>query len=173
MKQYLSPAMVDNSNNWLSLKTCFMSHVLISFSDASGADTDGESVSVMDGDSVTLHTEVETNQHHRIRWYFNDIRIAQINRDQRKICRDDQCKERFRDRLKLDHQTGSLTIMNTRTTDSGLYQLEIISSSISEKTFNVSVYGELFHECLKIFYFYITALQYLLFIVAVTFRAVL
>uniref|UniRef100_A0A673NI13 Immunoglobulin domain-containing protein n=1 Tax=Sinocyclocheilus rhinocerous TaxID=307959 RepID=A0A673NI13_9TELE len=90
-------------------------------------------MSVMEGDSVTLHTEVETNQHHRIRWYFNDIRIAQINRDQSKICTDDQCDERFRDRLE--------------TTDSGLYDLEIISrSSSSEKTFNVSVYGESFHE---------------------------
>uniref|UniRef100_A0A8C2C4L4 Ig-like domain-containing protein n=1 Tax=Cyprinus carpio TaxID=7962 RepID=A0A8C2C4L4_CYPCA len=114
---------------------------IVTVTDASGADTGGESVSVMDGDSVTLHTEVETNQHHRIRWYFNDIRMAQINRDQRKLCTDDQCKERFRHRLKLDHQTGSLTIMNIRTTDSGLYHLEIISRSrSSEKTFSVSVY---------------------------------
>ncbi|XP_016366808.1 uncharacterized protein LOC107707331 [Sinocyclocheilus rhinocerous] len=102
-------------------------------------------VSVKEGDPVTLHTDVETNQQEDIKWYFNDIRIAEISGDLSDICTDVQCNEgteRFRDRLKLDHQTGSLTIMNTRTTDSGLYELKIISSfSISEKTFSVTVYG--------------------------------
>ncbi len=56
---------------------------------------------------------------------------------------DVQCNagtERFRDRLKLDHQTESLNITNT---DSGLYILEILSSnSMSENIFIVSVRGE-------------------------------
>uniref|UniRef100_A0A673HPQ8 Immunoglobulin domain-containing protein n=1 Tax=Sinocyclocheilus rhinocerous TaxID=307959 RepID=A0A673HPQ8_9TELE len=110
-------------------------------------------VSVKEGDPVTLHTDVETNQQEDIKWYFNDIRIAEISGDLSDICTDVQCNEgteRFRDRLKLDHQTGSLTIMNTRTTDSGLYELKIISSfSISEKTFSVTVYGESLNKCLK------------------------
>ncbi|XP_056109189.1 uncharacterized protein LOC130087013 [Rhinichthys klamathensis goyatoka] len=110
---------------------------------SSGVDPDG--VSVMEGDSVTLNTGVQTNQQDRIRWYYNDIRIAQINRDQSKICTDVQCNDgnkRFRDRLKLDHQTGSLTIMNITNTDAGVYQLQISSgSSDSEKTFNVILYG--------------------------------
>ncbi|CAM4660322.1 unnamed protein product [Leuciscus chuanchicus] len=97
----------------------------------------------MEGDSVTLNTGVQTNQQDRIRWYYNGTRIAQINRDQSKICTDVQCNEgneRFRHRLKLDHQTGSLTIMNITNTDSGEYKLKIISgSSDSEKIFNVSV----------------------------------
>uniref|UniRef100_A0A8C1T6E8 Immunoglobulin domain-containing protein n=1 Tax=Cyprinus carpio TaxID=7962 RepID=A0A8C1T6E8_CYPCA len=107
---------------------------------ASGDDTDIMSVSVMEGDSVTLHTGVETNQQDRIRWYFGDTRIAQITGDLRKICTDVQCNEgteRFRDRLKLDHQTGSLTIMNTGITDSGVYKL-LMSNDII-KTFSVTV----------------------------------
>ncbi|XP_058615584.1 uncharacterized protein LOC131529734 [Onychostoma macrolepis] len=100
-------------------------------------------VSVTEGDSVTLHTDVTTNQHEKIKWFSNDTRIAEINANVR--CTDVQCNEgaeRFRDRLKLNHQTGSLTIINTRTTDSGLYHLEIINSgSYSEKTFSVTVHG--------------------------------
>ncbi|XP_042604942.1 uncharacterized protein LOC122141489 isoform X1 [Cyprinus carpio] len=112
---------------------------------ASGVEIDRVSVSVMEGDSVTLHTDVKTKQRDRIRWYFNDTRIAQITGDLSKTCTDVQCNEdteRFRDRLKLDHQTGSLTIMNIRNTDSGDYHLEtIISGSISEKIFNVTITG--------------------------------
>uniref|UniRef100_A0A672MST2 Ig-like domain-containing protein n=1 Tax=Sinocyclocheilus grahami TaxID=75366 RepID=A0A672MST2_SINGR len=101
-------------------------------------------VSVMEGDSVILHTDVETNQQEEIRWYFNDTRIAQITEDLSFICTDVQCKysdERFRDRLKLDYQTGSLTITNTTTTDSGLYHKQVISgSSINQGIFSVTVY---------------------------------
>ncbi len=104
-------------------------------------DADNVSVSVMEGDSVTLLTDVKINQQERIKWYFNDNRIAQIIVNQSKICTDDQCKERFRDRLKLDHQTGSLIITNITTSDSGLYKL-LISSSRFEEIFKVSVHGE-------------------------------
>ncbi|XP_016381035.1 uncharacterized protein LOC107718465 isoform X2 [Sinocyclocheilus rhinocerous] len=111
----------------------------------SGVETDGVLVSVMEGDSITLHTGIKKAQEDRIRWYFNETRIAQINGDPNKTCTDVQCNEgteRFRDRLKLDHQTGSLTITDTRTSDAGVYQLKIFSSSsISEKTFSVSVRG--------------------------------
>ncbi|XP_056109092.1 uncharacterized protein LOC130086896 [Rhinichthys klamathensis goyatoka] len=113
--------------------------------DVFGVGSDVVSVSVLEGDSVTLNTGVETNQQYRIRWYFNDIRIAQIIGDLSKICTDVQCNEgteRFRDRLKLDHQTGSLTITHTTNTDSGEYTLHISSSnsdSDSIKSFSVSV----------------------------------
>ncbi len=127
--------------------------LFFSSSDVSGVDTDGASVSVMGGDSVTLHTDVKTNQQEKIKWFFSDTRIAQISGDLSKICTDVQCNEgteRFRDRLKLDHQTGSLTIMNIRTTDSGDYKLQIISSSsISQTLFRITVHGESFNKCLK------------------------
>ncbi|CAM4659738.1 unnamed protein product [Leuciscus chuanchicus] len=112
---------------------------------ASGVGADKVSVSVMEGDSVTLNTGVQTNQQDDIKWYFKDIRIARITGDLSFICTDVQCNEgteRFRDRLKLDHQTGSLTITNTRNTDSGVYILEIINTGkTSENIFNISVRG--------------------------------
>ncbi|XP_051763301.1 uncharacterized protein LOC127519777 isoform X5 [Ctenopharyngodon idella] len=109
----------------------------------SGVDTEG--VSVNKGDSVTLQTSVETNQQEEIKWYFNDTRIAQISGDLSYICTDVQCNndtERFKDRLKLDHQTGSLTITNITNTHSGLYDLKIIRSRISsDKIFSVTLSG--------------------------------
>ncbi|XP_051977346.1 uncharacterized protein LOC127639398 [Xyrauchen texanus] len=102
--------------------------------------------SVIEGDSVTLHTDDTVKQGDVVMaWNFNDTRIAEMNEDPSKSCTDVTCDEgaeRFRDRLKIDHQTGDLTITNTRTTDSGLYQLEIsssISSSFSVKSFSVNV----------------------------------
>ncbi|KAL1251695.1 hypothetical protein QQF64_019491, partial [Cirrhinus molitorella] len=87
----------------------------------------GKIVSAMEGKSVTLDPDVIKNTNYVMLWYFNDTLIAEMTGDQSKICTDDQCRERFRDRLKLDHQTGSLTITNSRTTDSGLYKVLIIS----------------------------------------------
>ncbi|XP_043079793.1 uncharacterized protein LOC122328152 [Puntigrus tetrazona] len=93
-------------------------------------------VSVQEGDSVTLHTGAETTQEEII-WYFNKSKIAEIARDQKKIC---IVYETVEDRLKLDHQTGSLTIMNITNTDSGVYDL-LIRSSDTEMIFNVTVNG--------------------------------
>ncbi len=79
-------------------------------------------------------------------WYFNDILIAEITGDPNKTCTDGQCEDpdgRFRDRLEVN-QSGSLTIMNTTITDSGVYKLQINSSSRISiiKIFNVVVTGE-------------------------------
>ncbi|XDV23622.1 hypothetical protein PO909_028123, partial [Leuciscus waleckii] len=88
------------------------------------------------GDSVTLNpgpTEIGLRENH-ILWESEKERLAFTD-------------GRFRDRLKLDNQTGSLTITNITTEQAGIYKLHITraksSSSSSSKTFNVSVYARL------------------------------
>ncbi|KAK7136679.1 hypothetical protein R3I93_016887 [Phoxinus phoxinus] len=100
-----------------------------------------DEVKIKEGESVTLYTGViKKTKYLFLSWYFNDILIAEITGDQSKICTDVQCEERFRDRLKLDHQTGSLNITNTRNTDSGEYKLQISNSRFSiMKIYSVSV----------------------------------
>ncbi|XP_050959766.1 uncharacterized protein LOC127161163 [Labeo rohita] len=97
---------------------------------------------VVQGDFVSLHTGVKTNQQDRIRWYFNDIRLAQITGILCKTCTDVHCDKIFRDRLELDNQTGSLTITSIMTSDAGLYKLKILDSPSSEKIFNVTVHDQ-------------------------------
>ncbi len=116
-------------------------------SDVSAAERDEmKRKSVKEGESLTLDPGVMKNPNYLMKWYFNDVGIAEINGEFSKICTDVQCEdgdERFRDRLKLDHQTGSLTIMNISTTDSGVYQLEMKSSRFSiVKSFRVTVTSE-------------------------------
>uniref|UniRef100_A0A672NTZ0 Ig-like domain-containing protein n=1 Tax=Sinocyclocheilus grahami TaxID=75366 RepID=A0A672NTZ0_SINGR len=99
----------------------------------------------MEGHSVTLNTDLtEMREDDDILWKFGaeNSLIAQINREnQIFFTYDDVPDERFRDRLKLDNQTGSLTITNTTSEHAGLYKLEIIG--VKTKTFSVSVYARL------------------------------
>ncbi|XP_057181741.1 uncharacterized protein LOC130548756 [Triplophysa rosa] len=108
-----------------------------------GADAD-EVKSVMEGDSVTLNTHLTHIQRDiQILWQFvnRGTRIAEINTHGSSIYDDD---ERFKGKLQLDSQTGSLTITNITITDSGLYKLHIISDrGTSYKRFNVTVYAGL------------------------------
>ncbi|KAG1929399.1 hypothetical protein F2P79_022954 [Pimephales promelas] len=101
-----------------------------------------KSVSVTEGESVSLNTDTEIQTDELILWStgHNNSLIAKIKGYNYKT----DFLERFRDRLKLDHQTGSLTILNTRTTDSGLYK--VTSSTRSEtplNIFNLTVYARL------------------------------
>ncbi|XP_026110337.1 CD48 antigen-like [Carassius auratus] len=95
-----------------------------------------KSVSVMEGESVTLHTDItEIQRDDEIEWRFNSIRIATADIPEYENA------ERFRDRLKLD-QTGSLTITDTRTTDSGDYKVSTtIKNTESIKRFSLTVYA--------------------------------
>ncbi|XP_050956409.1 uncharacterized protein LOC127157212 isoform X5 [Labeo rohita] len=88
-----------------------------------------KSMSLMEGNPVTLQTDVpQLYGDELIVWRFGDegklIAKVDIEAKSSPLYYD----ERFRDRLQLDHQTGSLTITNTRTTDSGLYAVEISSN---------------------------------------------
>nr|XP_055074183.1 natural killer cell receptor 2B4-like isoform X2 [Misgurnus anguillicaudatus] len=104
-----------------------------------------KSVSVMEGDFVTLNTDItQIQKDDQIMWKFGpqETRIAQI--DKKSIDMYDSVKI-FGDRLNLDSQTGSLTITNIRITHTGLYKLQIISKSgIKYKAFSVTVYASLF-----------------------------
>uniref|UniRef100_A0A8C1KJG0 Ig-like domain-containing protein n=1 Tax=Cyprinus carpio TaxID=7962 RepID=A0A8C1KJG0_CYPCA len=103
-----------------------------------------KSVSVLEGDSVTLHSGfTEMMDEDVILWRFGseNTLIAEINVMANSMTvYDDVLDERFRDRLKVDHQTGSLTITNTRTEHTGLYQLQ--SNSV-RKSFSLVVYASL------------------------------
>ncbi|XP_048013738.1 uncharacterized protein LOC125246756 isoform X2 [Megalobrama amblycephala] len=92
-------------------------------------ETDGmksESVSVTEGESVTLRNDAEIQKDALMLWRFGDkgVLLAKIDIEANKTSLHD-ADERFRDRLQLDLHTGSLIITKTRTTDSGLYELQI------------------------------------------------
>ncbi|XDV26619.1 hypothetical protein PO909_030275, partial [Leuciscus waleckii] len=87
-----------------------------------------ESKFVIEGDSVTLNSDLTEMKNDVIQWKFGyeNILIAEINKRADSITvYDDVLDGRFRDRLKLDKQTGSLTITNIRTEEMGLYTLQI------------------------------------------------
>ncbi|XP_026103099.1 hemicentin-2-like [Carassius auratus] len=108
-----------------------------------GADIDAvKSVSVTEGDSVSLHSYVtEVKRDDQILWMFGpkETRIAEIYKENIDMFDNNEI---FGDRLQMDNQTGSLTIRNIRTEHSGLYKLTVISNrGTSYKRFNVSVYA--------------------------------
>ncbi|XP_067255031.1 CD48 antigen-like [Chanodichthys erythropterus] len=117
----------------------------------SGSELDAETteiqpVSVMEGDSVTLHTSVtKIREDDDILWKFGaeNSLIAKISNDNHIFSTSDGPDERFRDRLKLDNRTGSLTITNITTEHAGVYQLELNGAKLTTKTFSVSVYARL------------------------------
>ncbi|XP_016355125.1 SLAM family member 5-like [Sinocyclocheilus anshuiensis] len=106
----------------------------------------GESVSVTEGDSVTLKTNVtEIREGDDVLWKFGagKSQIAKMKKKKQIFSTYNDTDGRFRDRLRLDDQTGSLIITNITTQHAGVYQLEISGEKLSSKTFNVSVYARL------------------------------
>ncbi|XP_058616342.1 SLAM family member 5-like [Onychostoma macrolepis] len=100
----------------------------------------------MEGDSVTLKTNAtEVQQADDILWMFGSEKslIAKIKKQQQIFSTFNGTDGRFRDRLKLDNQTGFLTITNITTQHAGLYKLDITGEKLSSHTFDVSVYAHL------------------------------
>ncbi|XP_039536817.1 uncharacterized protein LOC120485240 isoform X1 [Pimephales promelas] len=99
-----------------------------------------KTVIVMEGDSVTLNTNVtEIKREDTILWMFGDDNSIIANMNEATGMFSTKEDERFGDRLELDKQTGSLTIRNIRTEHTGLYQLKIKSTTVTTKRFSVTV----------------------------------
>ncbi|KAI2644919.1 Tyrosine-protein kinase-like otk [Labeo rohita] len=100
-------------------------------------------VSLTETDFVTLNTDVpDIQRYDKIQWRFDQKSpVAAINRSTGKVSTYDGPDRIFKDRLKLDNQTGSLTIKSIRITDSGLYVVDISSSGkyTIHKSFTLTV----------------------------------
>jgi len=112
-----------------------------------GAEDTVKTVSGMEGDSLTLNTDLSQIQRaDLILWTFGpeSTRIAQINRQVNMVSLFSNVLDgRFRGRLELDDQTGDLTIMNIRTEHSGLYELQIFGGNVATtQKFSIIVSGE-------------------------------
>jgi len=99
-------------------------------------------VSVMEGDSVTLHTDREMRNNDLIVWRFGpeNTLIAEILVADSSVTVNDHYDERFRGRMKVDYQTGCLTIANIEIEHAGRYELQIDGL---KKFFFVILNGEL------------------------------
>lgn len=104
-----------------------------------------DTLKVTEGESVELQTAVSQLQsNEKIQWRYGpkDVVIAEINGKNNEISYNTN-DEQFKDRLALDHQSGSLTITNIRSTDAGGYELHIKNkNTTSYKKFNVLVWCE-------------------------------
>ncbi|XP_016113122.1 uncharacterized protein [Sinocyclocheilus grahami] len=104
-------------------------------------------VSVMERDSVVLPSGLsKIRREDQITWKFKGTLIAEINQTAGIFSTYDVLDGRFRYRLHLNNQTGSLIITNVKPKISGLYEINISKSSsryTTHKTFNVtSIDGE-------------------------------
>ncbi|XDV23824.1 hypothetical protein PO909_028221 [Leuciscus waleckii] len=100
----------------------------------------------MEGDSVTLNSDIQIREDDYIMWKFGAEKalIAKMNKKKQIFSTyNDVPDGRFRDRLKLDDQTGSLTITNTTTEHAGDYIEEISGLNLTSKTSSVSIYARL------------------------------
>ncbi|XP_077074141.1 CD48 antigen-like [Siphateles boraxobius] len=101
----------------------------------------GEVKIVMEGDFLTLHTEAPPKKDTETVWFFErghlTSRIAQMNKGTITYF-----EQRLSGRLHLDQESGSLTIWNISTSDSGLYKVSLtMKLLIYEMKFKVNVYA--------------------------------
>ncbi|XP_026120019.1 uncharacterized protein LOC113099146 [Carassius auratus] len=123
------------------MNNIFLFGVLLLVNCVFGVEADEVSVSVMVGDSVTLHTDVTGGpKGSDIIWKFGDEIIAKMNGADATPSTLDGPGATFKDRLKLDKQTGSLTITNIRTEHIGNYSVDIRGINATLKKFQVTVH---------------------------------
>ncbi|XP_056614815.1 uncharacterized protein LOC130429974 [Triplophysa dalaica] len=98
------------------------------------------SVIAYEGESLTIHTDSKIQRGSEIKWISEDnisLVTGKIG-----VIRDTKLTDnvRFKDRLKMNHETGDLTITKIKKTDDGVYKLQISSDDkISYKMINVFV----------------------------------
>ncbi|XP_065099370.2 cell adhesion molecule CEACAM3-like [Paramisgurnus dabryanus] len=86
------------------------------------------SVEAMQGTCVTLYTKVKIQERDKMKWTSEDksTLVAGMNGDDSKTLYTED--ERFRDRLKMNAQTGDLIIRDIRERDKGVYTLQLINT---------------------------------------------
>ncbi len=104
-----------------------------------------EVMSVMKGNRVTLNTGVTKNPGDVFLWYFEDTLIAQINDHPEKSCLYYGEDEIFKERLEVDHKTGSLIITTSRPEHTGRYQAEFIKHDNTSKTETINTTAKCNH----------------------------
>ncbi|XP_048851448.1 uncharacterized protein LOC125720285 [Brienomyrus brachyistius] len=105
---------------------------------------EGKTVTITErlGNKVTLHTGVTGLQNDSfIVWTFGTSSPPPTIAKSANGKIESNMSERFRGRLQLDPQTGSLSITNISTSDSGIYQLQIIKDHILKKEFDLNIYN--------------------------------
>ncbi|XP_036420128.1 CD48 antigen-like [Colossoma macropomum] len=103
----------------------------------------------LEGNTVTIHTGLTGDQSDaQILWLYRseNVEIKIVNSLVFKgETNTDYPSERFRDRLQLNRNSGSLTITNISREDSGVYKLQIITGHQSVWSFSVNIYDNLFN----------------------------
>uniref|UniRef100_A0A8C2EF57 Si:dkey-182g1.6 n=1 Tax=Cyprinus carpio TaxID=7962 RepID=A0A8C2EF57_CYPCA len=96
--------------------------------------------SVKEGEIIILNTgviNIDSEGYNLILWKTKDIIVGEINK---KINRNNGGQDIFNGRQQLNENSGSLTISDSRTTDSGVYHLTMSSSSHTlQRTITVTV----------------------------------
>lgn len=107
-----------------------------------------ENIAGKKGANCTFQTGIDRGSKNHIRWSFTALNkgssftVAQLFMDYADIGSTDF----FNNRLHLDSQTGSLTIMDITVRDSGIYELQIMQTGEQDsfKKFLLFVYGRLY-----------------------------
>ncbi|KAI4894154.1 hypothetical protein NFI96_010644, partial [Prochilodus magdalenae] len=105
----------------------------------------------LEGKTVTIHTGIIGVQSDaRIMWFYGPENINSNIVDSRMnngTAETDYYRDRFRGRLQLDRNSGSLTIRNISRNDSGVYMLEILTKRRELYNFSVNVTDLCFPPC--------------------------